>query len=372
MFLLDSLIIWYITFPFNHYKLFFAHCVFNFILSLYIYGKLYPFYDPKKESIHIKYSDFRRLDKLNYYRLLIGLIVLFWPRLILFLICMIVMAIAVNIGKNILDPKDKPWKDKIYSYGSRIILFSLGNVIPTISLGNQELIEEVYKKYLGQDYKLDYNKKFCTIICNHVSWVETYFCMYRYASGFIGKLTASKIPAIREMGRYNQTIYLDRTNPDDRKITAEKIEKRQRGLIDGSILTNLSIYPEGTITNGTHLIKFKRGAFMTLLPLKPIVELVDQTAECTLATGALPMHLHMILVCSYLWNKDTFLDLPIIEPTEYMYQNFKKEGEENWMVYMNVTKLIMAECAGLKISNSSFDEKLEYLSQIKGKKVKNT
>ena len=141
--------------------------------------------------------------------------------------------------------------------------------------------------------------------------------------------------------------------------------------MDGTILTNLSIYPEGTITNGTHLIKFKRGAFMTLLPLKPMVELVDQTAECTLATGALPMHLHIALVCSYLWNNDTFLDLPIIEPTEYMYQTYGKNGEEKWMIYMNVTKLIMAECAGLKLSNSSFEEKLAYLSEIKGKKVKN-
>ena len=82
MFIIDSLIIWYIMFPINHYKLFLVHCIFNFLLSLYVYKKLYPFYDPKKESIHEKFSDFRRLDKLNYYRLLIGLIILFWPRLI--------------------------------------------------------------------------------------------------------------------------------------------------------------------------------------------------------------------------------------------------------------------------------------------------
>jgi len=372
MFLIDSLIIWYITFPINHYKIFFVYFLINFLLSLYIYKKLYPFYDPKKESIHIKYSDFRRLDKLNYYRLLIGLIVLVWPRFILYVLTQSIMAILCNMGKDILDPKDKPWKDKVYSFGSRIILFSLGNVIPTISLGDQKLIEEVYKKYLGPDYKIDYNKKFCTIICNHVSWVENYFCMYRYASGFIGKLSASKVPTIRELGRYNQTIYLDRTNPDDRKLTAEKIEKRQKGLMDGTILTNLSIYPEGTITNGTHIIKFKRGAFMSLLPLKPMVELVDQTAECTLSTGALPMFFHMILACCYFWNNDTFLDLPIIEPTEYMYENYRKSGEENWMVYKNVTKLIMAECGGLKLSESSFEEKLAYLSEIKGKKVKNT
>ena len=372
MFIILSLIKWYIMFPFNHYKLFSVHCLINFIFSIYVYRKLYPFYDPRKEEAHKKYYVFRRLDKLNYFRLLIGLITIFWPRLILFALCMIVMAISVSIGKDILDPKDKPWKDKIYSIGSRIILFSLGNVIPTISLGDQEKIKSVYKKYLGPDYEINYTEKFCTVLCNHVSWVESYFCMYRYASGFIGKLSASKVPTIREMGKYNQTIYLDRRNPNDRKITAEKIIQRQKDILSGKNLTNLSIYPEGTITNGTHLIKFKRGAFMSLLPLKPMVELVDQNAECTLATGALPMHFHMVLICCYLWNNVTFLDLPIIKPTEYMYKHFRKNEEEDWATYMKVTKSIMAECAGLKETNDSFDEKLEYLSLIKGVKVKNT
>ena len=86
----------------------------------------------------------------------------------------------------------------------------------------------------------------------------------------------------------------------------------------------------------------------------------------------------MIYVCCYCWHNVTFLDLPIIEPTEYMYENYRKneeksdEKKENWMIYMEVTKLIMAECSGLKKSNSSFEEKLAYLSEIKGKKVKNT
>ena len=44
-----------------------------------------------------------------------GLITIFWPRLILFVFCMIFMAFSVSIGKNILDPKDKPWKDKIFN-----------------------------------------------------------------------------------------------------------------------------------------------------------------------------------------------------------------------------------------------------------------
>ena len=53
-------------------------------------------------------------------------------------------------------------------------------------------------------------------------------------------------------------------------------------------------------------------------------------------------------------------------------EKYRKKDEEKWATYMNVTKSIMAECAGLKESHESFEEKLEYLSIIKGKKVKNT
>ena len=300
-----------------------------------------------------------------------GLIVLVWPRFILFALTMIFMAIALNRGKNILDPKDKGWKDTIYKTGGRIILFALGGIIPTeIKIPN---IEDIYKKYLGPDYQISYDEKFASIICNHVSWTETYFTMWKYATGYVGKLSASKVPTIREVGWYNQTIYCDRNNPDDRKITAEKIEKRQKGLMDGTILTNLSIYPEGTMTNGTHLIKFKRGAFMTCLPLKPHIQLIDQTEECTLAVAALPMHWHIVYSCCYFWHNVTFIDMPIIKPTQYMYDNYKKEQEENWMTFMNVTRNIMAEVGKFKTCEATFKpEKLDYLSAIKGIKIKNT
>ena len=77
------------------------------------------------------------------------------------------MAFSISIGKNILEPKDKPWKDKIYSIGSRMILFSIRNIIPKISVGDLKKIEEIYKKYLGPGYVIDYNKKFGSILCNH-------------------------------------------------------------------------------------------------------------------------------------------------------------------------------------------------------------
>ena len=51
--LVYKLIKWYVLFPINHYKLFAVHFTINFLLSIYIYKKLYPFMTRKKKK-HIK------------------------------------------------------------------------------------------------------------------------------------------------------------------------------------------------------------------------------------------------------------------------------------------------------------------------------
>ena len=48
--------------------------------------------------------------------------------------------------------------------------------------------EEVYKKYLGSDYKADINDEdFSLIISNHIGFFEVVFNMVKYVPGFIAK-----------------------------------------------------------------------------------------------------------------------------------------------------------------------------------------
>jgi len=366
-----KLIKFFFLFPFYHPYLFFLHLIINLLFAIFIYLQLAPFYDKSKKEIHEKYPEFCRVDKINFYRLYLGLVFLVWPRAISFVILMTIMAIVVNLGKNINDPKQKPYKDKVYSLGSLLVLYSLGFINIKI-IRNDEKAKEIYKKYLGPDYEIDYNKKFVTVLCNHTSWVESYFFNYYYCAGYIGKKSASKIPGIKQIGVYNQTIYVDRTDKESREKTAKAIEERQKNIYNGTNLTHLAIYPEGTTTNGKYLIKFKRGAFMTLLPLKPWVQLVDQNEESNLSVGPIGMHWHMVYTCCFFWHNDIFLELPVVEPTDFMYENYKDLGSEKWMIYMEVTKKIMAETAGLLQSEKSHPEKFEYMSLITGKKIKNT
>jgi 1-acyl-sn-glycerol-3-phosphate acyltransferase len=57
---------------------------------------------------------------------------------------------------------------------------------------------------------------------------------------------------------------------EERKKLLKTIELRQIRAENGEV-PPLVINPEGATTNGTHLIKFKRGAFMSLRRIKPLV-----------------------------------------------------------------------------------------------------
>ena len=367
MFLLN-LLLFFILFPFRHPKLYFVFTIINAILSLFIYISLKPYYVLKNgQDIHAKYPEFKRNDNLSFIRLFIGFMTLAWPRAILFLFTMWLESFVLLIG----DVNNKKLKDPFYKGAMRFILFCLGCVIPTIEK-RDEKCKEVYAKYLGKDYKLSYDKKFATVIGNHCSFIDAFFYGWQFACSYISKKTASKVPLIRTIAIYNKTLYLDRTNEEDRHKVADEISNRQRNILSGEFNTQLCIFPEGTITNGKYIIKFKRGAFMALLPLKPMIELIEHNPIYELSTGVLPMHFHLIYALCFLYIPVTFISLPIIEPTEYMYEHYADLGKEKWQIYMEVTRKIMSEVSGLPMSDVNFPEKLEYMSLIKGKKVKNT
>ena len=61
----------------------------------------------------------------------------------------------------------------------------------------------------------------------------------------------------------------------------------------------------------------------------------------------LNLHYHLIYASCYLYHNVNFLELPVLEPTEYMYENYKHLGKEKWEIYMNVVRKIYSEVGGL-------------------------
>lgn len=135
----------------------------------------------------------------------------------------------------------------------------------------------------------------------------------------------------------------------------------------------IGIFPEGTSTNGRVLINFKKGAFYSLTPVKPFLLLNDQGGRSIpLAAGGMKMLINLMLTICYLSVKMEFVELPVFAPTDYLYEHFKHLGKDKPSIYANAMRCVMSEITGFPIIESNFEDKLAYMSAIKGKVIKNT
>ena len=62
----------------------------------------------------------------------------------------------------------------------------------------------------------------------------------------------------------------------------------------------------------------------------------------------------------YLRHKIYFVDLPVIKPTNFMWENYNHLGKEKWEVFAEVTRKILCEISGLKPSNKNYRDSLKY------------
>lgn len=111
--------------------------------------------------------------------------------------------------------------------------------------------------------------------------------------------------------------------------------------------SQLTVFPEGFTTNNTHLIPFKKGAFVSELPVQPLVFKYGgfpgkPSMDC------LDMLDNVLLTCfANLVQWQTRYVLPPVIPNEFMFEKFKNKGKDRAYVYAWVTRDIMSKASGL-------------------------
>lgn len=138
------------------------------------------------------------------------------------------------------------------------------------------------------------------------------------------------------------------------------------------ILTPLTIFPEGTVTTGKHLLKFKKGAFASLLPLKPIMIKMETDDDYGISLGVLKFWFHLFYSFSFLYYNLIALEMPVISPTGYMFETYGHFGKTKADIYAEVVRNIYSEVGKLEMSNKTFDDMLDYLSIINRRRITNT
>ena len=355
------------------------------LITFIIYNEQKDFYTPiyvtKKPSkegekeetvnIHDEFDEYTKRDEpVNFLRLFLGVLTLFWFKFLLdvgLIIYFNFKMMKINKAKNFkLTKEDIDYIIKKTNFLTKIFIYGAGIFVDYKRLPD-EVVLPVYKKYFGPDYKLDYNGKFCCYIANHTCFLDMALAMAYLGCGFVAKEAVKKTPLFGTLNVVLHTIFVDRGSTGAKKDVLEEIGERQKDYYEGKSVMPFLIFPEGTTTSGRHILTFKKGAFNSLLPIKPTFIHPNMGKKFHIGCGASHAGFSYLRALCQLYNKVEYVELPILTPNEYMFTNFSSYGKEKWEIYAEVSREIMCTLGNFKKSNMGIKDSFRYISCIKEK-----
>lgn len=153
----------------------------------------------------------------------------------------------------------------------------------------------------------------------------------------VSRFENTRLPVIGALLEFNQAVLVSRKDPESRKKAIADISER---LNSKGYWPQMLMFPEGTTTNGTALIKFKPGAFLAGVPVQPVLlrypnklDTVRWTYEGTTWLEAL-WH-----TTSQFYTNMTVEYLPVYNPSE--------EEKNNPTLYADNVQKLMADALGV-------------------------
>lgn len=116
----------------------------------------------------------------------------------------------------------------------------------------------VRRKTVGVPLKRD-----VFFVANHLSWLDIPVIASANGTAFIAKAELADAPLIGWLAKMNRTVFVSRA---DRMGVAEQINQLREALAD---VWAISIFPEGTTTDGLSLLPFKPSLLAVLDPPPP-------------------------------------------------------------------------------------------------------
>lgn len=100
-------------------------------------------------------------------------------------------------------------------------------------------------------------------ISNHLSWVDILALAGASGTAFVAKAELARAPLVGWLARLNRTVFVER---EARMNVAEQINALREALADNWSVT---VFPEGTTTDGKSLLPFKTAMMRVLEPPPP-------------------------------------------------------------------------------------------------------
>lgn len=99
------------------------------------------------------------------------------------------------------------------------------------------------------------------LIANHVSWIDIPAISWITGSAFVGHDRLAAMPLLKWLCKMNDTVFVAR---HDRTTVADQVQQVRHAMDDMHVLT---IFPEGTTSDGTGLLPFKSALLSAFEPL---------------------------------------------------------------------------------------------------------
>lgn len=350
------------------FQLIIANLIISFLLALFVYCNSYMYYKPCKLidkngnviDIHKIFDVFYPHDKLVFWKLWLGAFFNFPYKFLLSLFIATSMKFHLQIVDHLYPKTDtdkSQWPKMKFGISFWATFFLYANGIRI--LPKKVDCEEVYKKYLGEDYDFK-DDKYSLLISNHIGFFEVVALMSKFSAGLMAKKDVANYYFVGPIATAMHCLFINRESSDSRKEIFNQLEERQKLFYNGKFLAPLAMFPEGTTTCGRHILKFKKGTFSALLPLKPLIINHYQESSYHLSIGAGSPVLSYIKNFCHSIEALYMIEMPVIRPTKFMFEKYKHLGNEEWEIYAEVVRKIYAEIGGLKESTFGLRDEKKY------------
>mmetsp|Transcript_2168 Transcript_2168/g.4993 ORF Transcript_2168/g.4993 Transcript_2168/m.4993 type:complete len:468 (-) Transcript_2168:198-1601(-) len=301
-----------------------------------------------REESEKKLNPFQTLESINareWIKLILGVVIVAPLRFLLILIVILLGTIAMMAtvaGADIHKPLS-PWR----GFAQQQISAVCGYLI-CACMGVYH-IKVKGKLSSSQDCKM-------IVVAPHSTVMDAVILAYACRGPSpVGKIEMTKTIVGPFMSAL-QTIFVDRTDKMARHRVAEEI--RTRVSATSPWHRQLLIFPEGTCTNRTSLISFRKGAFEPCAPVQPVVLHWSYTNfDPTWCAGAPSRTLIVLRTLAQGFHTVTVEFLPVYYPNE--------QERSNSTVYCENVRQLMAHSLGVNTSDHSYEDM--FLAQVAAK-----
>lgn len=221
-----------------------------------------------------------------------------------------------------------------------------------------------YTYYLGPNYKIQNQnrrvKRVSTIVSNHVSWLDCVILIKSVRPAFAVAAEFEKVPLLGHFSFCLDSIFIPRGGSDEnKKLVLQKIKDRQELIEETGKYAPFCIFSEGGASNGTSIMKFKKGAFFAEKTIRPIY--LKYSNGCVSPAFEVMEFLPLtIFQLSWCFMKCDIHVLPDFQPTEYLFSKHSGQGEERWEIFAWAVRDIMAREGDFGICDVPIKKKLQY------------